>query len=174
MIEMGMIMMTLVLWGIWAVKPYSEMTIKEQMRSDLHQLRHELYGSKPESRIEHWSVDRFNWMLNGDFGRNYYEHYLNALAHAVDTLSYRRFRSIVINAYTTMLSLEYDCSYGHAQKCLVEIIDPSGRFVERLNQELIQQAVVHYNDLLGEEAGKMVWFNTKEKKIENWDDGGVG
>ena len=178
MIEM-MMMMTLMLWGIWTVKSYADMTIINKMRMDFMDMHIVLFGPFGAGPYEimahkpdHWSIDRFNDMLQGNYDEGHYKRYLRQVAQAATTLSYVRFRSIAINAFATMLSLEYGCSYGYAQKCLVKIVGPNE--LNRLNQELIQNVVSHYNETIGEEAHYLIWFDFREKKIVEWDDGGVG
>jgi len=179
MIEM-MMMMTLMLWGVWTVKRYTDMSIIEKMRRDFDNITVDLLGPVGAGKYQqlvfqadHWSIDRFNDMLGGNYGEDHYKRYLRQVAQAATTLSYVRFRSIAINAFTTMLSLEYGCSYGYAQRCLVDVMGDA-RNLAHLNQELIQNVVSHYNETIGEEAHYLIWFDFREKKIVEWDDGGVG
>jgi len=174
-----MMMMTLMLWGIWTVKSYPDASIIEKMRRDFDNITVDLFGpvgagkyQQLSFQADHWSIDRFNDMLQGNYGEDHYKHYLRQVAQAATTLSYVRFRSIAINAFATMLSLEYGCTYGYAQKCLVKIVGPNE--LSRLNQELIQNVVGHYNETIGEEAHYLIWFDFRENKIIEWDDGGVG
>ena len=177
-------MMTLMLWGVWTVKCYSDMSIIEKMRADFEGMNEVLFGpfgAGPEAIMahtpDHWSLKFFNWMLQGNYDRyaneQYHERYLRQLREAAETLSYRRFRSIAINAFTTMLSLEYNCSYGYAQRCLIDVMGDA-RNLARLNQELIQYAVRYYNDRIGEKADYLIWFDFRKNEIVEWDDGGVG
>jgi len=171
-------MMTLMLWGVWTVKRYTDMSIIEKMRADFEGMSEVLFGPFGAGPYEimahkpdHWSIDRFNDMLQGNYGEDHYKRYLRRVGIAATALSYVRFRSIAIEAYASMLSLEYGCTYGHAQKCLVKILGLNE--INRLNQELIQNVVSHYNETIGEEAHYLIWFDFRENKIVEWDDGGV-
>jgi hypothetical protein len=158
-IEM-MMMMTLMLWGVWTVKCYSDMSIIEKMKTDFANMNAD--GRKAGSTKEaHWSLDRFHWLLQGNYGQDHYDRYLRQLREAGETLSYRRFRSIAINAFTTMLSLEYGCSYGYAQKCFIKVVGISNRF----NNVLIRKLLEYFNDYIGEDSEQYLCFDSTHLKI---------
>ena len=128
------------LWGVWTVKCYSDMSIIEKMRADFAYMN--VDGMRAgNTNMEHWSLNLFNWLLQGNYNEDHYHHYLRQLREAAETLSYRRFRSIAINAFTTMLSIEYGCSYGYAQKCFIKVVGISNRF----NNVLIYNLLEHLN-----------------------------
>lgn len=99
------------------------MTKKEQFKSELD-----------------WYLNNWDWIVNGNYGEKYCNKYriqYNRAIELPEKSKQRALRSIIIQSFTELVALELDCSYGHAQKIIVDTIGLDK--LEKINEERIQE-----------------------------------
>jgi hypothetical protein len=155
MIEMIM-MMAFVLFGVWAVKPYSESSIKEKIRQDMDNPLVGDRASNGERIGDPWWLDRFNWLLNGSYGEEHYTKWLKRLKDAIFNqkekkeadgwpyLPSKRLKSAVIEAFQVVMALEYSCTRGHFVNCLKAAVPAD--IINEMTYLLMREAINHVNE----------------------------
>jgi len=94
-----------------------------------------------------WYLDNWDWILNGTYGYEHYQNYKRQYEEAKTLTQGRKqqaLRRIVINSFTTLVSIELGCSYGHAQKIIVKALGLPR--LEKINKERIPQLAEIYAD----------------------------
>jgi hypothetical protein len=84
------------------------MNIKEQFKND-----------------KEWYINNWDWFINGTYGEEPYKKAQEEYQEAQTMTEGRKaqaLRRIVINGFTNLVKTELDCSYGHAQKTIVDVI----------------------------------------------------
>lgn len=73
-----------------------------------------------------WYIKNWDWVINGSYGFELYDNYKRQYKEAMtkkEASQKRALRSIVIQGFTTLVSKELNCSYGYAQKVIVNTIN---------------------------------------------------
>ena len=90
------------------------MNIKQQMKDALIFIPHDLDIRYNE--MSDWGYQLWNNFMYGNYSIKDYQDCLE-----IRNANNRKQRAFVINNYTRLLALEFDCSYGYAQKVLVSL-----------------------------------------------------
>mgnify|MGYP003114548975 FL=1 len=83
------------------------MSIIQQMREAL---------TLTSGEMSNYGYQIWNHFIHGDYG---IANYKDCLVYK--NVDYKKQRAFVINNYTALLALEFGCSYGYAQKVIVEL-----------------------------------------------------
>ena len=154
MIEMIMIM-AFVLFGVWAVKPYSESNIKERIRQDM---TNPLIGTAKSNgaRLPPDWLNRFKGLINGDYPEEHYKKWLKRFNDAVfdqkmkkdsadwSYLPSKRLKSACIEAFQVVMALEYGCTRGHFVNCLKAAVPTD--IMNEMTYLLMRAAIDHINE----------------------------
>ena len=174
MIEMIM-MMAFVLFGVWAVKPYSESSIKERIRQDMWNPLSARRNNRGEKIGDPWWLDRFKGLINGEYAEEHYKKWLKRFNDAVferpnsmkkdstgwPYLPSKRLKSAVIEAFQVVMALEYDCTSGHFVKCLKAAVDTD--IINEMTYLLMRAAIDHINEHVDDESVSFhVWISTDD------------
>lgn len=97
--------------GLYAPRLYKNImdTLKKQFESE-----------------KDWYLTNWDWVINGNYGFELYDNYKKQYKEAMtkkEASQKRALRSIVIQGFTTLVSKELACSYGYAQKIIVNTIN---------------------------------------------------
>ena len=101
------------------------MSIKQQMKDALTLISGEM---------SNYGYQIWNNFINGNYGM---EDYRDCLIYK--NAEYKTQRAFVISNYTKLLALEFNCSYGHAQKTIVglfpkeKLVSITNEFINDLN-----------------------------------------
>jgi len=122
-------------------KSYSNMNIKEQ-------IAHDCGGTQLIDDVNHNMRRFFRCWLDGSYnGEGHYK--MNCDFIKKHHNNHRAMRRFVINEFTNFIALEYECSHGHAQSCIVSAISKEN--LERLNDLLIEDAKDLVEDYIQEQ-----------------------
>ena len=87
---------------------------------------------------DHYTINMFSCWLDGSYlGEPHYRKNLAAIAECNNNR--KKLRSFVINAFTSYIAHDASCSYGYAQKVLVEFLGLDT--LNKLNEQLIDNAI---------------------------------
>ena len=111
------------------------MTIKETIKNDFSDIE-ELINN-PNHIVRRY----YTSYLDGNYGQEIYK---TNLAHWERCKTDRQKRTFVIQTFCNFNALDYNCSYGHLQNCLMDLIGLEK--LEELNLELIKDATEVYNN----------------------------
>jgi len=125
-------------------KSYANMNIKEK-------IAHDYGGTQLIDDVNHAVRRFFRCWLDGSYlGEAHYRRNCDFIKENFD--NHRAIRSFVVNQFIQYTAHEYDCSYGHAQSCIVLAIS--------------RDNLAKLNDMLIEDAGDLVADYIQEKKKE--------
>ena len=131
------------------MKSYSNMNIKEKIAYDCG-------GTQLIDDVNHAVRRFFRCWLDGSYnGEAHYKMNCNFIKKHHN--NHRAMRRFVVNEFVNYIATDYDCSYGHAQSCIVSAITEDGRFPSRLET---------LNDLLIEDAADLVADYIQEQEEE--------
>jgi hypothetical protein len=115
-------------------------TIAQQIDNDLRT------GSIADP--QHWARSHFGLWIEGSYlGEAHYNSNLDRVRNATSS---RKLRSFVIEQFTKFMAHEYDCSFGHAQKCVVAAF--SEDTLENFTRILIADVLESFEEALEEVA----------------------
>ena len=122
------------------------MNINEQIKEDLNRPSYYTDNAKIFECPNHIERRNFRMWIDGSYSDNGYQTY----QHNIELLkiikdSPKKLRAFVIHQFTSYTAHENRCSYGHAQKSIVDSL--SRHYLERLNDELIDDALDLIEDL---------------------------
>jgi len=122
-------------------KNYSEMNIKEKIEYDYG-------GTQLTDDVNHTVRRLFRCWLDGSY--NGEQHYKRNCEYLWENRNDNRaLRSFIIREFSEYTAREYDCSYGHAQSCIVDCMTTFR--LGLLNELLIDDALDLIEYRLGEE-----------------------
>ena len=125
-------------------KSYANMNIKEK-------IAHDYGGTQLIDDVNHAVRRFFRCWLDGSYlGEAHYRRNCDFIKENFD--NHRAIRSFVVNQFIQYTAHEYECSYGHAQSCIVLAIS--------------RDNLAKLNDMLIEDAGDLVADYIQEKKKE--------
>ena len=123
------------------MKSYSNMNIKEKIAYDCG-------GTQLIDDVNHPMRRAFRCWLDGSYnGEGHYITNCEFVKRNYD--NYKQMRMFVINEFVKFIAREYDCSYGHAQSCIVQAISKDN--LARLNDWLIEDAADLVADYIQEQ-----------------------
>lgn len=112
------------------MKSYSNMNIKEQ-------IAHDCGGTQLIDDVNHNIRRAFRGWLDGSY--NGEGHYItNCEFVKRNHEDHQKMGMFVVYEFVKFIAREYDCSYGHAQSCIVQAMSRDD--LERLNDLLIEDA----------------------------------
>lgn len=115
-------------------------TIAQQIDNDLRT------GSIADP--QHWARSHFGLWIEGSYlGEAHYNSNLDRVRNATTS---RKLRSFVIEQFTKFMAHEYDCSFGHAQKCVVAAF--SEDTLENFTRILVADVLESFEEALEEVA----------------------
>ena len=85
------------------------------------------------NKLTDYGVDLFRSVIYGDYSEN---DYLRAKSMQIVT-NRKKLRSYVIETFCKAVSTEFNCSYGYAQKCMVNLFGLQS--LDSINDELIDE-----------------------------------
>ena len=98
---------------------------------------------------ENHTIRMFSCWLDGSYlGEDHYRQNLKRIGECLD--SRKKLRSFVINAFTSYIAHDAQCSYGYAQKVIVDYLGTE--LLHNLNSELIDYVTEFYDAHVGEVA----------------------
>ena len=87
---------------------------------------------------DHYTINMFSCWLDGSYlGEPHYRKNLAAITECNNNR--KKLRSFVINAFTSYIAHDAACSYGYAQKVLVEFLGLDT--LNKLNEQLIDNTI---------------------------------
>ena len=101
--------------------------IKEQIKQAL------LVKGHFSNKLSDYGLQIWRHFIFGDYGE---ADYLKCQEMKEET-NKKKLRTFVIYNYCNLVSREFNCSYSHAQKCLVDIFNRQS--LESINEELINE-----------------------------------
>lgn len=91
-------------------------------------------------RDKDWYITNWDWYINGSYGEEGYQQALREYNEAQRKTEGRKaqtLRRIVINSFTNLVATELDCSYGYAQKLIVDSFTTNE--LDKLNKQFISE-----------------------------------
>jgi hypothetical protein len=111
------------------MKSYSNMSIEQKINYDYG-------GTQLIDDVNHAVRRFFRCWLDGSYnGEGHYKS--NCRIISANRNNPRQLRAFVVNQFLQYTARDYDCSIGHAQRCIVKAVDD----LETLNALLIEDAL---------------------------------
>ena len=113
--------------------------IKQEITSDLGP---EINAHKDDANS--WGRRNFGLYIEGSYGYDGEKTYEASKKYVIRYQGNpRKMRAFAIRNFTEMVAFEYDCSYGHAQKCVVALADKE--ILASYTNLLIADAIEQFN-----------------------------